>query len=54
MKVSDIDESEIVDRKYDWEEYEVWKEKEYVIECELTEDEYKKLLESRFVVKKCQ
>ena len=52
MKVSDLQEIEILDRKNNWEEYEVWENREYVIECELSEDEYKSLSDSYFVVEK--
>lgn len=52
MEVSGLEESEIVERKDDWEEYEVWEDREYVIECELNEAEYTHLTQN-FTIIKC-
>ncbi|WP_346938107.1 hypothetical protein [uncultured Clostridium sp.] len=46
MKFSDIDESDIVERKDNWNEYEDWEGGYYIIECELSEKEYVHLLKN--------
>lgn len=51
MEVSDLEESEIVERKDEWEEYEVWEHREYIIECELSEEEYVYLIKNFTVIK---
>jgi len=50
MKFSDIDESDIVERKDDWNEYEDWDNGYYIIECELSESEYTYLLKNYYKV----
>ena len=51
VEFSNLEEFNIVDRKEDWNEYEVFEDHEYIIECELTEKEYAHLLKNFKITK---
>lgn len=48
MYISELEEWQIVDRKDDWEEYEIFENGEYIIECKLSEKEIKEALKNNF------
>ena len=41
MSISNLEEWEIVERKDSWQEYEVFEDREYIIECDLSDKELK-------------
>lgn len=50
MEISGLEEWEIIDRKDSWEEYEIFENRQYVIECKLSNKEIEEALKNRFKI----